>query len=295
MVSSLNGAREGAGLLQISDREFRQLRELIHAHTGIVLADHKRALVCSRLSKRLRHHGLRRFADYYTLVTEGDPSSIELTEMVNAITTNKTDFFREAHHFRFLIDHLFPQIRAAAARGLRSRRLRLWSAGTSTGEEAYSLAITVCEAFASEESWDIRILATDIDTRVLEHACKGVYAANQAERIPQELLRRYFYRGQRRYAGHVRAKPVLTNLLRFASLNLVKDDWPLRGAFDAILCRNVLIYFDRQTQDSLLKRFFRHLCPGGYLIVGHSESFHGTALPLRHLGQSVYQYSARPR
>lgn len=277
--------------MRISDGEFQRLRELIHAHTGIALSDHKRALVCSRLGKRLRHHGLKRFGDYYALLAERDPEGIELDEMISAITTNKTDFFREAHHFRFLAEHVFPALRAAAAAGRAARRLRLWSAGTSTGEEAYTLAMSVHESFPSQEPWDIRILATDIDNRVLAHACEGVYTAQQAARIPPELLKRYFYRGQGRFEGHVRAKPALTDLVRFARLNLVDGDWPFRGQFDAIFCRNVIIYFDRPTQDALLRRLLAHLRPEGYLFVGHSESFHSAALPLRHVGQSIYQHA----
>jgi chemotaxis protein methyltransferase CheR len=292
MVASLEEAPRSDSA-RLSDGEFRKLRDFIRAHTGIALTDHKRALVCSRLGKRLRHHGLKRFGDYCALLLEHDPQGIELEEMINAITTNKTDFFREAHHFRFLEQHVFSQAREAAATGRAVRKLRLWSAGTSTGEEAYTLALVVRETFPGEEPWDVRILATDIDTRVLAHACEGIYTAEQAARIPPELLKRYFHRGQGRFEGYVRVKPVLGELVRFARLNLIDADWPFHGKFDAIFCRNVIIYFDRPTQDALLQHLLRHLRPDGYLFVGHSESFHGTALPLRHIGQSIYQYTGQ--
>lgn len=277
------------GSFRISDSEFRWLRDLIHAHTGIVLSTHKRALLCSRLGKRLRHHRLTRFGDYYHLLTERDADGTELVEMINAITTNKTDFFREAHHFRFLAEHLYPRVRAR-----RPARLRLWSAGTATGEEAYTLAINVRESFAADPATDIRILATDIDTNVLAHGERGVYTADQARHIPEALLHRYFWRGQGTNAGQVKAKPALADLIRFRRLNLLDNPWPIHGPFDAILCRNVIIYFDRETQRQLIARLARLLRPDGYLLLGHSESVHDRGSGLRHVGQSVYQYVGTP-
>ena len=277
------------GSFRITDSEFRWLRDLIHAHTGIALSTHKRALLCSRLGKRLRHHQLTRFADYYHLLTERDADGAELVEMINAITTNKTDFFRESHHFRFLAEHLYPRVHAR-----RPTRLRLWSAGTATGEEAYTLAISVREAFAADPTADVRILATDIDTQVLAHGSRGVYTLEQARQIPEELLHRYFWCGQGSNAGYVKAKPALQDLIRFRHLNLLDNPWPIHGPFDAILCRNVIIYFDRATQQQLIARYARLLRPGGYLLLGHSESIHGTDSGLQHVGQSVYQYQGAP-
>lgn len=277
--------------MNLTDAEFRQLRDFIHSHTGIALSDHKRALVYARLAKRLRHHRLERFADYYQLLTEDDPDGQELVEMINCITTNKTDFFREPHHFRFLSEHVFPEIRARASAG--QRRVRLWSAGSATGEEAYTLAIAVREAFPPQEPWDIRILATDIDTRVLAHAEEGEYTSEQAERIPVELRHRYFYQGEGGNAGWVQAKSSLKDLIRFRRLNLMDDPWPMRGPFDAIFCRNVIIYFDRPTQRRLIDRMTQLLRPGGYLFLGHSESLIGAESKLRHVSQSVYQNQER--
>jgi len=278
----------GASILAgfaISDAEFTRLRNLIHARTGIALSEHKRALVCSRLGRRLRHHNLTHFSDYYMLLTERDPDGAEMVEMINAITTNKTEFFRESHHFDFLTQHLF--VPAAAQ---RMPRLRLWSAGTSSGEEAYTLAMTVRETFSEDNAWDIRILATDIDTRVLDQAEQGVYSRAQAERVPNALMRKYFYQGRGANAGYVKVKPTLQELVRFRHLNLLDDPWPVHGPFDAIFCRNVVIYFDRDTQRRVVERLTRLLKPQGYLLLGHSESLFDPAAGLRHAGQSIYQY-----
>jgi len=271
-------------LRMITDGEFRQLRELIHLHTGIALSDHKRALVCARLSRRLRHYQFTRYAQYYELLSEGDPDGTELMEMINAITTNKTDFFREVHHFQFLTEHVFPEHRQK-----KTRRLRLWSAAAATGEEPYSLAMTVREAFADAPDWDIKILATDIDTRVLAHAHDGIYTVEQASHIEPALLRRYFFKGNGEYENRVRAKPVLKTLLRFRQLNLLDEPWPMRAPFDVIFCRNVLIYFDKVTQRRLLERMSTMLSADGYLMLGHAEAVHGFDQLYRAVGHSIYQ------
>lgn len=281
----------GPSVFKITDAEFQQLREFIHSHTGIALSDHKRALVYARLARRLRHHRLDSFADYYQLLTERDPEGQELVEMINCITTNKTDFFREPHHFKFLAERVLPEIRTHVVGS--ARRVRLWSAGTATGEEAYTLAMTVREAFPLIESWDIRILATDIDTRVLAHAERGEYSLEQAQRVPQALLQRYFYQGEGQHAGYVQVKPALKEVVRFRRLNLMDDRWPMRGLFDVIFCRNVIIYFDRETQRRLIERFSQLLRPGGYLMLGHSESLTDGGGKMRHMSQSVYQYLGR--
>ena len=282
----------GPSVYKISDAEFQQLREFIHAHTGIALSDHKRALVYARLGRRLRHHGLESFAEYYELLTERDSDGRELVEMINCITTNKTDFYREPHHFKFLRERVFPEIHSRGVSG--GRRIRLWSAGTATGEEAYTLAITVCEAFPLTEAWDIRILATDIDTRVLAHAERGEYTEEQVARIPQHLLQRYFFQGEKSNAGRVQVKPKLKEVVRFRRLNLMDEPWPMQGLFDVIFCRNVIIYFDRATQRRLIDRFTKMLRPGGYLMLGHSESLVDGGGRLRHMSQSVYQYLGNP-
>lgn len=277
--------------LNITDEEFRQLREFIHAHTGIALSKHKRALVCSRLAKRLRYHDLKHYADYYTLLTQSDPEGEELVAMINSITTNKTDFLREPHHFRFLAEEIFPAYRHDPN---RLRPLRLWSAAASTGEEAYSLAMTALECMPSFNEQDIRILATDIDTDVLARAKNGIYTLAQAKHIPESLLHRYFLNGQGVHEGEVMAKPVLKALIHFNRLNLQDEPWPMQALFDVILCRNVLIYFDKPTQQKLFQRMGSALKKDGYLMLGHSEAMHGLDDIFRPVGHSIYQYRGKP-
>jgi len=271
--------------LSITDRDFHQLRELIHAHTGIALSDHKRALVCSRLAKRLRHLRLANYAEYYQHLTRTDGEGGELREMINAITTNKTDFFREPHHFEYLTKSVFPLLKQG-----KNRRLRFWCAGTSTGEEAYTLAITLQEVFGVQASdWDIRILATDIDTRVLEQARNGEYAMEQVKQVPEALRRRYFLRGTGNNLGRVHVKPSLQKDIAFRPLNLIDPHWPMHGPFDVIFCRNVLIYFSRESQQRLFEKFARYLRPGGYLMLGHAEFIHDLEGLYEPVGHSMYR------
>ncbi len=273
--------------LTITDQEFWKLRHFIHEHTGIALADHKRALVCARLAKRLRHLNLANYAEYYDLLMGRDPEGHELAEMINAITTNKTDFFRESHHFKFLTDHVFPALRAS-----RQRRIRIWSAGSATGEEAYTIAMTVCESFQTITEWDIKILASDIDTNVLDFAARGVYSLESLQRVPEELRSRYFSKGSGTNQGFARIKLMLQAMIRFRRLNLIDGAWPMKGPFDVIFCRNVLIYFDKSLQRKLLTRFAEMLRPDGYLMLGHAEAIHGFEPIYRAVGHSIYQRRA---
>lgn len=270
--------------LSITDLDFNRLRELIHAHTGIALSDHKRALMCSRLAKRLRFLNLSSYAEYFDHLTQTDAEGHELREMINAITTNKTDFFRESHHFDYLASNVFPALKLA-----KNRRLRLWSAGTSTGEEAYTLAITLQESFGGlMNEWDIRILATDIDSRVLEAAKSGVYTQEQLQQVPEELRKRYFLKGLGENHGRVHVKPLLQKDISFRLLNLIDRHWPMHGPFDVIFCRNVMIYFSRTSQQELFERFARYLRPGGYLMLGHAEFIHGLEEIYSAVGHSIY-------
>ncbi len=269
-ASSSSGTSLSAIVPGIQDAEFYRLRDFIRVHTGISLSEHKRALVCARLARRLRHHNLDNYTDYYKLLTEADPDGIELSEMINAITTNKTGFFREFHHFEFLTQVVFPAWRAG-----RQRRFRIWSAATSTGEEPYSLAMTILESFPDIADWDIRILATDIDTVVLAHAEQGVYTLNHLEGVSDMRVRRHFLRGRGDMEGLAMVKPALRDLIRFRRLNLVENSWPIRGPLDLVFCRNVLIYFDKDTQERLFVRFADLMRDGGHLMLGHAEYIHG--------------------
>lgn len=265
-----------------NDNHFELLRECVREHTGIALSDAKRELVYGRLSRRLRNLGIDNFDAYCSLITAGDKE--EIAHFVNAITTNLTAFFRESHHFgrlAALLPHLIEMNQG-------TRRLRLWSAGCSTGEEAYSIAITVREAIGDPPGWDVKILATDIDSNVLAAAANGVYHPQRADGLSRERLSRWFLRGQGKNAGMLRVVPDLQDLITFRQLNLMQP-WPLRGPFDVLFCRNVVIYFGKETQRTLFNRFADVLAPGGHLFIGHSESLFKVSERFKLLGKTAYQ------
>lgn len=280
-----------SGQMTITTAEFRRFRELVHQETGIALGDSKRQLVCSRLAKRLRHYGYTTFTEYYEHLMRRDPAGEERRCMINAITTNKTDFFRERHHFEFLGTNVLARIAERAARG-GPRQLRVWSAGCSSGEEPYSIALTALRTLPRPWSWDIKILATDIDTDMLGIAAEAIYPAERAHAVPTELRHAHFQRGRGAHMGLVRVRPEVRNLVTFEHLNLHDESWPVRTTFDAIFCRNVIIYFDRPQQHALVTRLVSHLNPGGYLFLGHSESLLGMRSGLLHAGTTIYQAPA---
>jgi chemotaxis protein methyltransferase CheR len=271
-----------ADRVPLSPATFQTLRDLLHAHSGIALAAHKLTMVQSRLAKRLRGLGLGSYEDYLQLLR--DPQSGEWHEFINALTTNLTSFFREGHHFERLPELLQPAIAA-------SRRLRLWSAGCSTGEEPYTLALTLRKAFGASAA--IQILATDLDTAVLNTAAQGVYPLARIEGLDIEWKRLGFQRGTGERREQVRLRPELRQLVTFQQLNLLDAKWLLEGApFQAIFCRNVMIYFDKPTQRELLSRFHRLLEPDGLLFVGHSEALLDNAMGFQSLGQTIYRKKA---
>jgi chemotaxis protein methyltransferase CheR len=272
----------------LTDGEFEIFRELVHSHTGITLNPHKRPLLQARLGRRLRVLGLRTFTEYHRYLKESDPTRRELGSFINAITTNKTDFFREAHHFRYLTEHWGPALKVRAARS-GERLVRIWSAGCSTGEEPYTIAMTVREALGDGSSVEIRILASDLATDVLAQAEAGEYSTEQTAPIPAPLLSRYFLRGRGDNAGRVRVRPELRSLITFRRINFMDLRWPIRPGLDIVFCRNVLIYFDRPTQQRILERFRDLLKEDGLLILGHSESVHGLLDGVRHLGNTMYR------
>jgi chemotaxis protein methyltransferase CheR len=267
---------------KFTNRDFRWVTSEIHSRAGISLSDAKRDLVYNRLSRRLRALGMKSVADYREFIELGDEN--EATEFVNAITTNVTSFFREDHHFDFLSRTGLPEI---IKRNQASRRARIWSAGCSSGEEPYSIAMTLLESGAALEDWDIRVLATDIDTKVVDRARQGVYALDRADPIGKARLRRWFHRGSGDNAGKVRAVDPLRNMITFRQLNLMSS-WPMGGPFDVIFCRNVMIYFDKETQSRLLDRYADLLSDGGYLIIGHSEST-GPTKRFELVGRTIYR------
>jgi chemotaxis protein methyltransferase CheR len=281
-------AGRGPGAVGISDREFEIFRDLVHTHTGITLNAHKRPLLQARLGRRLRVLGLRTFTEYHRYLKESDPTGQELGSFINAITTNKTDFFREAHHFRYLTEQWAPALKVRAARS-GERLVRIWSAGCSTGEEPYTIAMAMREALGAASGLEVRILASDLDTDVLARAETGEYSAEQTAPIPPPLLSRYFLRGRGDNVGRVRVRPELRSLVTFRRINFMDPRWPIRPGLDIVFCRNVLIYFDRPTQQRILERFLGLLKEDGLLILGHSESVHGLLDGVQHLGNTMYR------
>lgn len=282
-VSGDVSAGAAARTYDFTDADFNCLRRLVWTHTGISLSEHKRDLVYGRLSKRLRVHGLSRFKDYCALL-ESDAGE-ELEHFTNAITTNLTSFFREGHHFEYLAREVVPML---LERYRENRRLRFWSAGCSTGEEPYSLAITLREAIPDINNRDVRILATDLDSRVVQSAMEGIYPQQRVEGMDRQRVKRWFRRGTGGHEGKVRMSQELRQLITFRQLNLMHD-WPMRGLFDVIFCRNVVIYFDKPTQKILFERFAEVMQPASHLFVGHSESLHKVTDRFDLIGKTIYR------
>lgn len=259
---------------------FVKVRDELYDYAGIVLADHKQDMAYNRLVRRLRELKLSNFDDYFEQL---DNNPVEFSQFINALTTNLTAFFREKHHFEFIKNTIIPEIEQA-----RTHRVRGWSAGCSLGEEPYSLAMTLLESGIDPTSWDIRLLATDIDSKVLNSAKLGIYAEDRVKNLPKAQLKRWFLKGKGSQKGFVKVKPELQNLLRFNYLNLMQD-WPIEGPLDFIFCRNVMIYFDQNTQARLLDRMHSLLKPNGYLFVGHSEALARHASNFELVGKTIYR------
>lgn len=263
--------------------DFDRVRKLIYDRAGIALAPIKQDMVYSRLARRLRAHGYTTFAQYLAHLERGDEQEWET--FTNSLTTNLTSFFREAHHFPLLAQQMMTS---------KDRPFRIWCSAASTGEEPYTLAITACEAFKTLEP-PVTIFASDIDTNVLATAAKGVYPEERVEKLDPERLRKFFLKGTGAQAGQVRIRPELQKLVTFTRVNLLDTRWPLAGPFDALFCRNVMIYFDKPTQYGILKKFQPLLRETGRLYAGHSESFLHAADLFRSLGRTVYERSDSKR
>jgi chemotaxis protein methyltransferase CheR len=266
---------------EFTERDFSRVRALIHQRAGIALADSKQEMVYSRLARRLRATGIRSFQTYLDALEDGEGSE-EWEAFTNALTTNLTSFFREEHHFPLLAAH------ARSATG----PMTIWCSASSTGEEPYSIAMTLCEAFGTLTP-PAQVIATDIDTNVLATAAAGVYPIDRVERMPPERTRRFFLRGKGAQEGLVRVRPELRQMVSFHQLNLLAGGWPVTGPFDAIFCRNVMIYFDKPTQAKILSRFIPLMKPDGLLFAGHSENFTYVSDAFRLRGKTVYEL--RPR
>jgi chemotaxis protein methyltransferase CheR len=277
------GAADSALLreYELSDGDFRRIRQLVRDRLGIALAESKRELVYGRLSRRLRALKLHNFSSYLQRIESGDTD--ELQHFCNAITTHLTSFFRESHHFEFLAQQLLPTLERSNA---NTRRMRFWSAGCSTGEEPYSIAMVLLENGRHLHDWDIRILATDIDTNVLTHACSGRYSAERLQKMEKGRVLRWFEPAQD--AAQFTVRDELKQLICFKALNLM-DEWPMKGPLDVIFCRNVVIYFDRDTQRQIVARMAALQRPDDHLILGHSESLLQVSNQYRLVGDTIHR------
>lgn len=266
---------------EFTQADFNFLRKMSNDHSGILVPDDKFDMFYSRLAKRLRIRGLSSFKEYCQFI-ENNPQE-EFTEFINAVTTNLTSFFREKHHFDFLRDTVIPEI---LKKNKASKKIRAWSAGCSTGEEPYSIAITLLEQVPQD--WDIKILATDLDTNVLEKAARGIYSADRVDGLSAKLLQRWFKKNKAESVNRVKLNNACQDIIHFKHLNLMKE-WPIKNNFDFIFCRNVLIYFDRETKQRLVQRYGELLETGSHLFIGHSESLHQLDTGFEMIGNTIYR------
>ncbi len=266
-----------------TDKEFKFISKLIGERTGIVLSDAKRQMVYGRLSRRLRQLKLTKFSDYCDMLTNGHES--ELIEFTNAITTNLTAFFRENHHFDFLKKTVLPEL---IRKNLNTKRLRIWSAGCSSGEEPYSIAMCVREAIPNLSSWDVKILATDLDSNMVQRGKSGIYTSERVEGLSDSRMKKWVERGKGDKSDKVRMSEKLRELITFKELNLM-EGWPMKGPFDFMFCRNVVIYFNKETQRELFDRYADLLRNDAYLFIGHSESLNKVTDRFNLLGKTIYQ------
>jgi len=271
---------------ELSDRDFEKISQLIYQQCGINLHDGKKELVKARLGKRLREENFRSFSEYYKYVTTREGTD-ELITMIDSISTNLTYFFREESHFQRLQAIVQSLLNNPTKQNRTMPPIRIWSAGCSTGEEPYSLAITVKESLNGFPV-NVKIMATDISTRVLKIAGSGVYPIEKTKNIPQPILKKYFQKGQGQWDGYIRIKKEISDMIDYSRYNLMETPSP-NHEFDIIFCRNVMIYFDKQTQASVVNKFYNCLDKGGYLFIGHSESLTGMEHAFKYIEPSVYR------
>jgi chemotaxis protein methyltransferase CheR len=271
----------------LSSRDYARLCDLIYAEAGIHLGSERRTMLESRIKRRLRALEIPNFDQYCKYLFTPEPRSEEIVPLIDVVTTNKTDFFREPRHFDFLFEQVLPK----ATRTSESRPFTVWSAGCSSGEEPYTLAILLSEYRQRHPGFRFRVLATDISTAMLSRAECGIYSAELAEQVPEVLRRKYFLRSRNPQAGRVRVVPELRSAISFRRLNLLEDEFDIDDSFDVIFLRNVMIYFDRGTKVRILNRLAGHLCSHGFLFVGHAETLHGLVVPFTPVAPSTYRKS----
>lgn len=277
MKSTSQTRTEGSKEFEFTARDFERVRTLIYKRAGIALAESKQEMVYSRLARRLRATGIASFVTYLDQLEQGVDTE-EWEAFTNALTTNLTSFFREAHHFPILAEHLKKV----------KEPIEIWCSAASTGEEPYSIAMTACEAFNTLTP-PVRIIATDIDTNVLNTGANGVYSIDRLDKMTPERAKRFFLRGKGEREGMVRVRPELRQMISFKQVNLLADNWGVSGQFDVIFCRNVMIYFDKPTQGKILDRFAPMMKPDGLLFAGHSENFLYVCDAFKLRGKTVYE------
>lgn len=269
--------------ISLSDAEFEKLRDLVFKVSGISLAETKKELVVSRFTKRVKALKLQNFSEYYDLLVSPSGFS-EVQNFINSITTNKTDFFREAHHFDFLVNTFIPQVISSGR-----RIVRIWSAACSTGEEPYTIAMVMAKHLVEPYNIPVKILATDIDTSVLKTAVRGVYESGVLNTVPEEYMKKYFLRGKGESLGLFKIKDDVRQMVTFKQLNFIAPEYPVTSTFDIIFCRNVIIYFNPETKRMVVNRLFRYLNDGGYIMMGHSETLFNMIDGLVYLKNTIYQ------
>jgi chemotaxis protein methyltransferase CheR len=279
------------GAPPLSDHEFELFQKLIYAEAGIFLSQAKRALLIARLSGRLRALKLSSFGAYYRLVAK-DGDAEERQRMLDCVATNETHFFREPKHFEFLEKKVVPAWIDLAERGKRARRVRVWSAACSTGEEPFSIAMVLLHHLPPSAGWSVEVIATDLSTRVLERAKKAEYSIDKASEIPTHYLKEFMLKGTGNQEGKMKADEPLRAVVRFQWINLNAEAYPVQGRFDLIFCRNVLIYFNAQSRKRTIDRLIGHLAPDGFFFVGHAESLHGVTTEVRSVIPTVYAFTS---
>ena len=275
------------GLTNLTDSEFKDLVDIIYENTRIKMGEHKRALIASRLNKRLREHKLETFSEYIKFL-KSDAAASEIVDFVNAVTTNKTDFFRENKHFEFMKTSFLPNWEKENASG-KNKTLRIWSAGCSTGEEPYTIIMTLFEYFGKKiDQYDIKVLGTDLDTNVVNHAQNGIYKEETVRDIEKSILRKYFLQGSGQNEGKYRVKDELKKYLSLKQLNFKDKNFNINSKFDIIFCRNVIIYFDKDFQKELFTHFHNYLKDGAYVFIGHSETLFGVSEKFKYVSSNIY-------
>ena len=275
----------------LSDRDFHRLSAFVKANVGISLSDVKKTMLQARLQKRLRALKLRNYFDYCEYLFSPEGMEYEIASFINVVTTNKTDFFREPHHFGYLVNNAIPFLQDNGL--IRRHFLNVWSAACSSGMEAYTLAMVLAEYEATDHGFSWSILGTDISSNVLEKASRAIYDEEVIEPVPMALRKKYLLRSSDRSKRLVKIAPEISSRVEFQELNFMKEHYELSQTFEIIFCRNAVIYFDRPTVFEILKKITNYLVPGGYLFLGHSESLNGFPLPYNAVGPTIYQKRMR--